>query len=362
MSSLDIFSLGFIGAVSSLFAGLLILVSKKFHLRWTADNLHGLQKFHQTEVPRIGGVVFLFGLLVIGIVDPIFFGSTFEYLFLAGLIPFLFGLSEDIFKNISISTRLMASILGPLVFLGLSGTYLDHLDIPVLDTWMALAPVGIVFTLIAVSGMTNAINIIDGFHGLAVGTVILMLLAFAYVAHGTQDADLFNLSILLAAVSAGFLIINYPSGKIFMGDGGAYFLGFMVGQIAILLPMRNPEVSPWVSLLICAYPVVEVLYSMFRRSRNKKSTGDPDDQHLHTLVKTKIIRIHFPHLSNNRRNALVAPLIWLVVTALGSVACVFVDNLSALAISFGFFVLVYHFTYRWLAEKKTPSSGLESGN
>jgi len=362
MSSLDIFSLGFIGAVSSLFAGWLILVSKKLHLRWTADNLHGLQKFHQTEVPRIGGVAFLFGLLVIEMVDPIILGATFEYLFLAGLIPFLFGLLEDLFKNILISTRLMASILGPLVFLGLSGTYLDHLDIPVLDTWMALAPVGIVFTLIAVSGMTNAINIIDGFHGLAVGTVILMLLAFAYVAHSTQDTDLFNLSILLAAVSAGFMIINYPSGKIFMGDGGAYFLGFMVGQIAILLPMRNPEVSPWASLLICAYPVVEVLYSMFRRTRNKRSVGNPDDQHLHTLIKIKIIRPHFLHLSQNQRNALVGPLIWVVVAVLGIKAYVWSDNLFALVISFSLFVLAYHFTYRWLVEKKTPSSELESGN
>jgi UDP-N-acetylmuramyl pentapeptide phosphotransferase/UDP-N-acetylglucosamine-1-phosphate transferase len=192
--------------------------------------------------------------------------------------------------------------------------------------------------------------------------VILILLAFAYVANGTQDTDLFNLAILLAAVSAGFMVLNYPFGKIFMGDGGAYFLGFMVGQIAILLPMRNPEVSPWVSLLICAYPVVEVLYSMYRRIRNKKSSGAPDDQHLHTLIKTKLIRTHFDNLSQNRRNALVAPLIWVAVAALGTVACMFGNNLPALVVSFGLFVLAYHFTHRWLAEKKSLPIGIESGN
>jgi UDP-N-acetylmuramyl pentapeptide phosphotransferase/UDP-N-acetylglucosamine-1-phosphate transferase len=256
----------------------------------------------------------------------------------------------------------MATGLGPIVFIALSGFYLNHLDIPVIDTWMVLAPVGMAFTVLAVCGVTNAINIIDGFHGLAIGVVILILLAFAYVAHGTQDTDLFNLAILLAAVSAGFMVLNYPFGKIFMGDGGAYFLGFMVGQIAILLPMRNPEVSPWVSLLICAYPVVEVLYSMYRRIRQKRSTGSPDDQHLHTLIKTKLIRTHFPNLSQNQRNALVAPLIWLAVGALVVVAILFSKHLSFLVLSFGAFVLVYHLTYRWLASIRTLSSKVESVN
>jgi UDP-N-acetylmuramyl pentapeptide phosphotransferase/UDP-N-acetylglucosamine-1-phosphate transferase len=162
---------------------------------------------------------------------------------------------------------------------------------------------------------------------------------------------------LLAAVSAGFMVLNYPFGKIFIGDGGAFFLGFMVGQIAILLPMRNPEVSPWASLLICAYPVVEVLYSMYRRICNKKSTGTPDDQHLHTLIKTKLIRVYFPDLSLNRRNALVAPLIWAMVAALGVVAVVWGEHLSVLVVSFGLFVLAYHLTYCWLADRMVVPRG-----
>jgi UDP-N-acetylmuramyl pentapeptide phosphotransferase/UDP-N-acetylglucosamine-1-phosphate transferase len=350
---LDIFSLSLIGFVSSALAGLAILLTKGWHMSWTMDNLHGVQKFHQTNVPRVGGVVILLGLLVIEWVDPIVLGSSFNYLFLAGLIPFLFGFWEDLFKNVSISVRLVANGLGPIVFIALSGLYLDHLDIPGIDAWMALAPVGMAFTVLAVCGVTNAINIIDGFHGLAIGTVILILLAFAYVAYGTQDTDLFNLAILLAAVSAGFMALNYPFGKIFIGDGGAYFLGFMVGQIAILLPMRNPEVSPWMCLLICAYPVVEVLYSMYRRIRNQKSSGAPDDQHLHTLIKTKIIRVYFPHLSQSRRNALVAPLIWILVAACGVVACKWGNSTSILVVCFGLFVLVYHLTYRLISSQRS---------
>lgn len=363
MMSLDILSIGLIGFVSALLACLLILFTLSWHGKWSLDNLPGVQKFHQTKVPRVGGVVILLGLLAIEWVNPIILGSSFELLFLAGLIPFLFGFLEDLFKTISISARLVATGLGPIVFIALSGTYLNHLDIPFIDSWMAWAPVGMVFTVFAVSGMTNSINIIDGFNGLAIGTVILILLAFSYVAYGTQDTELFNLLILLVAVSAGFMVLNYPFGKIFMGDGGAYFLGFMVGQLAILLPMRNPEVSPWVSLLICAYPVVETLYSMYRRILKKASSGQPDDEHLHTLIKVKLIRVHFHDLlPQNLRNPLVAPLIWLPIVACGVVACVFTDNLPVLVISFGLFVLAYRLTYRWLANKKTPPTGVESGN
>jgi UDP-N-acetylmuramyl pentapeptide phosphotransferase/UDP-N-acetylglucosamine-1-phosphate transferase len=210
--------------------------------------------------------------------------------------------------------------------------------------------------------MTNAINIIDGFHGLAAGTVIVILLGFAYVAHGSKDTELLNFSLLLAAVVAGFLIVNYPFGKIFLGDGGAFLLGFFVAQIAIMLPMRNPEVSPWVSLLICAYPVVEVLYSMSRRRREKRPSGSADDQHLHTLIKVKLIGRHFSQLSINRRNALVAPFVWVIVATLIVVASLWSDRLIVLVLSFGLFMLVYHLAHRWLLGREMPSSVVWSGN
>jgi UDP-N-acetylmuramyl pentapeptide phosphotransferase/UDP-N-acetylglucosamine-1-phosphate transferase len=295
-------------------------------------------------------------------VDPVVLGASFEYLFLAGSIPFIFGLAEDLIKRVSVRARLLASVVGAGVFIALSGTYLNHLDIPGFDTLLALAPVGIAFTLLAVSGMTNAINIIDGFHGLAAGTVIVILLGFAYVAHSSQDTELLNLCLLLVAVVTGFLVVNYPFGKIFLGDGGAFLFGFFLAQIAIMLPMRNPEVSPWVSLLICAYPVVEVLYSMGRRMRDKRPSGSPDDEHLHTLIKVKFIRTCFSQLSPNRRNAMVAPFVWVVVATLVVIACLWSDRQMVLGLSFGLFVLAYHLIHRWLFGRETPAMSSESGH
>jgi UDP-N-acetylmuramyl pentapeptide phosphotransferase/UDP-N-acetylglucosamine-1-phosphate transferase len=337
-------------------------VSKRWHGVWTLDHVSGIQKFHENDVPRIGGLAILVGLLMIELVDPLVLGASFEYLFLAGAIPFIFGLAEDLIKRVSVRARLLASVVGAGVFINLSGTYLNHLDIPGFDTLLAWAPVGIAFTLLAVSGMTNAINIIDGFHGLAAGTLIVILLGFAYVAHGSQDTELLNLCLLLVAVVTGFLVVNYPFGKIFLGDGGSFFLGFLVAQIAIMLPMRNPEVSPWVSLLICAYPVVEVLYSMVRRMREKRFSGSADDQHLHTLIKIKLIRRYFSFLSQARRNAMVAPLIWMMVAVLIAVACVWGDRQIVLVLSFGLYVLAYHLIHRWLLGRETAFIGIESEN
>lgn len=349
----NFFGLAMIGFVSSAFTALLIVVTKHWHGAWTLDHLPGVQKFHETDVPRIGGLAILVSLSMIEWVDPLVLGVFFDYLFLAGAIPFIFGLAEDLIKRVSVRARLLASVMGSGVFIALSGTYLNHLDIPGLDTLLAWSPVGVAFTLLAVSGMINSINIIDGFHGLAAGTVIVILLGFAYVANGSQDTELLNLCLLLVAVVTGFLVVNYPFGKIFLGDGGAFFLGFLVAQIAIMLPMRNPEVSPWASLLICAYPVVEVLYSIVRRVRKKKPSGSPDAEHLHTMIMFNLINLNFFHLSQTQRNAIVAPLIWILNIVLVIVACVWRNHLLALIISFVLFVMVYHLIYLWLIHRKT---------
>jgi UDP-N-acetylmuramyl pentapeptide phosphotransferase/UDP-N-acetylglucosamine-1-phosphate transferase len=359
---LDFFGLAMIGFVSSALTALLIVVSKRWHGTWTLDSVPSVQKFHENDVPRIGGLSIIIGLLMIYFVDPLVFGAFFEHLFLASSIPFIFGLAEDLVKRVSVRARLLASVAGAGMFIALSGTYLNHLDIPGFDTLLAFAPVSIAFTLIAVSGMTNSINIIDGFHGLAAGTVILILLGFSYVAHDSQDTELFNLCLLLVAVLAGFLVVNYPFGNIFLGDGGAFFLGFMLAQIAIMLPMRNPEVSPWVSLLLCAYPVVEVLYSIGRRMCERRPLDSPDDEHLHTLIKVKLIRVYFSKLSLNRRNALVAPFVWVIVTILVAAACLWSAHKMVLVLSITLFVLAYHVMHYWLLNRKIPSMGVDSEN
>jgi hypothetical protein len=78
---------------------------------------------------------------------------------------------------------------------------------------------------------------------------------------------------------------------LFAGDGGAYFLGFAIAELAVLLVHRNSEVSPWFALLVLWYPVWETLYSMYRRRARGISPADPDGLHLHTLVYRRVVKL-----------------------------------------------------------------------
>ena len=142
-------------------------------------------------------------------------------------------------------------------------------------------------------GVANAINIIDGFNGLAAGSLIIMFASFAWVAHQVGDDLVFGLAILYGALVLGFFLVNFPLGKIFLGDGGAYFAGFLLAALGVLLPMRNPETSAWTAILICAYPVIETLASMRRKQRRDgHSVGQPDRVHFHMLAHRRYARPH----------------------------------------------------------------------
>ncbi|MHA3916423.1 hypothetical protein [Halovulum sp. GXIMD14793] len=97
--------------------------------------------------------------------------------------------------------------------------------------------------------------------------------------------ELVLITLSLAAAVAGFLVINFPLGRIFLGDGGAYLLGFALGVVAVMLPLRNPEISSWTSLLLLAYPLTEAWVSMFRRHvLHRRNISSADSAHLHSLV------------------------------------------------------------------------------
>src|SRR5258707_10042434 len=89
-----------------------------------------------------------------------------------------------------------------------------------------------------------------------------------------------------------FMAWNYPKGKIFLGDGGAYLLGFWLAELAVLLVARNPDVSPWFPLLLLVYPIFETLFSIYRRCfLHGRSSGDADALHFHQLIYKRLARI-----------------------------------------------------------------------
>jgi UDP-N-acetylmuramyl pentapeptide phosphotransferase/UDP-N-acetylglucosamine-1-phosphate transferase len=330
MSQFQFFQLGLMVFGASFAACLFIVLSQKWHGSFSHDHdLDGVQKMHTTPVPRIGGVGVVAGL-VLGFLcfQHLFanvdgFRSREIYLLLVASLPaFVAGVVEDFTKRVSVKARLAATALSAVIASAVLGATVSELDLWGVDALLAITPFAVLVTAIVVAGGSNAINIIDGFNGLSSSTIIIMAAGLAAVGFQHGDGLVVTLGALGIGATLGFLAVNYPRGKLFLGDGGAYFLGFWVSEMAVLLLVRNASVNAWQVLAICAYPVIEVLFSMYRRKMIQKvSPGAPDALHLHTLVYRRLV---FKHVRLDtarpwKRNAAVACVIAPVVAACVSV-------------------------------------------
>ncbi len=316
--------------LTSLTMAALLVATQRWHGRFTHDHTHGVQKFHVHPTPRIGGVALLAGLVVgTALIDP----ESAELLqpaLLAGLVAFAFGLLEDITRKVGVRERLLATMASGVLAWWLTDMSLTRLDLWLVDDLLTWLPFSVLFTALAVGGVANAVNIIDGFNGLASGAVVMALLALAAMAGLSGDTALASACLLIAAATLGFFALNFPFGKLFLGDGGAYLLGFLLAWMAILLVERNPDISPWAPLLACAYPIIETLFSMIRRMISRANPGQPDSLHLHSLIKVRLIRPRFGHWPLHWRNAIVAPFGWLIAASTGGLAILFMHSTAAL--------------------------------
>lgn len=359
-----------VALLSSWLVGWLIIRYEHLHAHFSHDHINsGPQKYHTQPTPRIGGLTVMVGLLSAGAVmlfaDTITVERQFGLLLLAGIPAFLGGLVEDITKKVGVLERLLLTMLSGAVAAWILGAILHRLDIPFFDQALAWIPLAVIFTTFAVGGIANAINIIDGYNGLAGGFALIVLTAMAFVANSVGDALVFNTAIALAGSILGFLFWNWPSGKIFFGDGGAYLVGFMIAELSVLLVLRNPVVSPWFPLLLLIYPIFETVYSIYRRKfQNNLSPGQPDNQHLHQLIHDKLI----PHQSHGEcfsRNSKVAKYLWIptgVLAVLGSLVAGSTPLLASAALGFCVFYVI---NYRRIAAKgseKHAAVGIRSAH
>jgi UDP-N-acetylmuramyl pentapeptide phosphotransferase/UDP-N-acetylglucosamine-1-phosphate transferase len=209
-------------------------------------------------VPRIGGIAFLVGLACGGM----YFGlkddnilTLAKWAGIAVLPVFLGGFLEDVTKNVTPRDRLL------LAFLSAAIAYYE-LDVGLLrvgwiwfdENVMVFPGISLVLTMLMVGGVSQAANVIDGFHGLLIGIAILALIALSQVAHiAGNDWLALYMSIMIGSL-LGVFAFNYPKGKIFLGDGGAYLVGFLLAVFGLLL-VRNEEISPWCPLLVLIFSV-----------------------------------------------------------------------------------------------------------
>lgn len=344
-----------LAAAISLLVCLFIIRSGHLHGRFSHDIADtGRQKFHTGPTPRIGGIAIsaaLAGAVVAldafdWIDDVSSYGLT--MLALAAIPAFAGGFGEDITKKVGVPLRLILTFAAAILASLFVGATLDRLDMPGLDTMLLWPLFAIAFTAFAVSGIANSINIIDGYNGLAGSYAVFVLAALAWVAAQVSDPVVLTASLAMLGALLGFLVFNYPGGRIFMGDGGAYLLGFWLGELAVLLVVRNPDVSPWLPIVLLAYPVVETLFSIYRRRFLKgRSAGRADAMHLHQLIYRRLARVAVAPaspLGKLRRNNIVV-LYVSAGAALFMIPALLVWNSTPWLVTLG---VVFWVAYLWL--------------
>lgn len=323
-----------------------LVLTRARHIRFSGDEPGAVQKVHLHSTPRIGGVGIYLALLGAALFVPQpETRKILQAIVAAGALALAVGLLEDVTKRLGVPLRLATTLLAGALACLWTGAHVSRVDLEPLDMLLRFTPVAIAFTAIGVAGITNAINMIDGFHGLAGGTVSLCLLALAGIAHLAGDPALAFAATLVVAAVAGFLLVNFPWGKLFLGDGGAYFVGFALAWLAVLLPLRNPSVSPWASLLVCAYPITEALYSIVRRHRRRRSPGGADREHLHSLFSVLLVRRRVAAASPPTQHALVSASMWVAAATPAAAAVLLYRHTELLILCAGAYLLLYHWIY-----------------
>jgi UDP-GlcNAc:undecaprenyl-phosphate/decaprenyl-phosphate GlcNAc-1-phosphate transferase len=349
-----------IGFIASFITTLLIIRYKHLHSQLTGDHdISGPQKMHLIAVPRIGGISIGFSifltLLIRSLTEKNF--SIGLMLLISSIPVFAIGLTEDITKAIGVKIRLLFIAFGAALAVHLTGGQVINLDIPILDHLFRIYGFGFLFTVFAITGLSNAYNIIDGFNGLSSMVGIITLLGLGYISYKVGDMSLMYLNFSMIAAILGFFLWNYPRGLIFLGDGGAYLIGFWIALLSILIVNRHKEISPWFAVLINAYPILETLFTIYRRRIYQgKNAGLADGIHFHTLIYRRILKVKLngslaeQYLSNSR----TSPYLWLL-SSFGIIpAILFYESTPMLVLSAAIFISFYLWLYKKIITFKTP--------
>ena len=250
-----------------------------------------VQAQHSGLVPRLGGLgivlAFLLGMAWL-IADG---GSYHRAMLVIGASPVLIlAAREDLGLGARPLYRLLASFAAAGLYLSLTDTLLPRSGIALLDPLLRIEVVALLVSMLVMTATTQAMNLIDGLNGLCAGVALLIFGAIAWMAQKLGDQDLYWTAALLGAVTLGFLLVNYPHGAVFLGDTGAYWLGFAAAALALHALAGNPSLAPAALLLIFFWPAFDLVLTVLRRLTRGRRLFAPDKLHPHQLA-VRLLRL-----------------------------------------------------------------------
>ena len=239
---------------------------------------HDARKIHSGDIPRLGGVGIFIAYNVVAITFLITSYSddlkSILPIFIAGAIIFAFAVLDDILTLPALAKLIVQLIAVTIVTV-------NGFRFKQIFSWILPAPVSFVLTFGWILGVINAYNLIDGLDGLcgSFSITAISTLGALYLLSGNPE---YVLCFMLAASILGFLCFNWPPAKLFMGDAGSQFLGFMISVFPLFSSSNAFEYNKFIIMIvITAFPVFDTIAAIWRRLRDKRPIMSPDRSHLH---------------------------------------------------------------------------------
>jgi len=297
----------FCACIGSLFSGF-ILIRIRQQLNGVSkprDDGTAVQSSHVGNPLRLGGSVVIAGLAFAVALQMLNGDQSFALLLLLSVLPvFITGLAEDLGHHVSPRGRFLAAVFSGVAAIALLGVWVPKADIPGIDWAMATPAVAIILTVIFSAGLCHAVNLIDGMNGLAASVVTISALGYAAIATLASLPVVASFALLLVAATIGFLFLNWPVARLFLGDAGAYGLGHLLVWLMILLASLSSKVAVPALLLVIFWPLADVLHTILRRVADKVSILRPDRMHLHQKVRRTLDIVWFGYRGRYRSNPL----------------------------------------------------------
>jgi len=268
----------YITLILCFFASVLLTpLVKKFAIYIGATDKPNARKVHQKIMPRLGGLAiylsFIIGYAILRPSDesslPIIIGS---------FIIIITGVLDDRFE-LSAKVKLLGQLLAAGVVV-LGGIQIDFINVPFYGQ-VDFGYFSIPITIIWIVAITNAINLIDGLDGLAAGVSSIALITISGMAILMGNVFVTSVGLILLGSTLGFLLYNFHPAKIFMGDTGALFLGFMISVLSLLGFKNITMLTLIVPIIILGVPISDTFFAIIRRFVNKQPLSAPDKSHLH---------------------------------------------------------------------------------
>lgn len=246
------------------------------------------RKVHAKIMPRLGGLaIFLAFLVGVVILRPT--NEAMIPILIGAFIVIITGVLDDMLE-ISAKAKFLGQTVAAAIVIFFGDIQIDFINLPfggILDFGYLSIPL----TLIWIVGITNAINLIDGLDGLAAGVSTIALVTLAAMAFIMGNTFVLVMALVLAVSCIGFLFYNFNPAKIFMGDTGALFLGFMISVLALLGFKNVTFVSLVIPIVMLGVPISDTFFAIVRRLLNKQPPFQPDKSHLHH----RLLSIGFTH-------------------------------------------------------------------